>query len=111
MRGRVKIRVLDSHSQTSRCIHRHYLETSQHWATWMTKDPEDFSKVNGGDDEDDEGEAKISELSILTIAHLNSNEPLIRSRIVIALRNSPENIVSHLQLASAMVSEVSIRSH
>ncbi|KAK9894403.1 hypothetical protein P389DRAFT_197696 [Cystobasidium minutum MCA 4210] len=95
----VKMKVLDARSQTSRCIHRHYLETSQHWATWMTKDPnQDAAKG----EEDDDDLSKTTPLTLMTVAHLNSNEPLVRSRIINALRNAPENLIPHVDLVFAI---------
>ena len=68
----------------------------------MTKDPEDL-KTAYGEEEDDEDEAKLPQLSFLTVAHLNSNESLIRSRILTSLRCAPDHTLPHSELTSAMV--------
>lgn len=101
------MKVIQSKSQTNRCIHRHYLETSDHWKTWITRDPEDATtatKQRHNDEEEDEDASKPLKLSIITSAHLNSNEPLIISRIVTALRNAPDHTLLHSEMLYAIVS-------
>lgn len=67
----------------------------------MTRDPEEGAAAGGGDDDDDE-DSKPAQLSILTAAHLNSNEPLIRKRIMAALRAATDNTIVHSQLCFAI---------
>jgi hypothetical protein len=66
----------------------------------MTRDPD----ITGDKDNDDEEEedTRPTQLSILTTTHLNSNEPLVRSRILHALRRAPDNTIIHANLVFAI---------
>lgn len=102
----VKFRVLDARAYTSRCIHRHYLETSEYWATQLVRDNDnDKSRKKGdadnADDEelDDDADTNTSaKPSLITVAHLHANEPLIRSRIISALKRGEHNMQPHANL-------------
>lgn len=65
----------------------------------MTKDP-NMTEAKAEDDDEDSG--KTTPLSIMTVAHLNSNEPLVRSRILNALRKAPDNLIPHIDLIFAI---------
>lgn len=65
----------------------------------MTKDPNE-ANARGDDDEDDM--SKSTALTIMTVAHINSNEPFVRSRIINALKTAPENLIPHVDLVYAI---------
>lgn len=54
-------------------------------------------------DDDEDDVSKPLQLSFLTVAHLNSNEPLIRARVVLALKNAQDNIIPHTEMLAAIV--------
>lgn len=95
------MKISDQRTQTNRCIHRHYLETSEHWATFQTKDVGSTDvKPEAGEEEEDFSAAAGSagQMSIMTVAHLNGNEPLVRARIVAALKREKDRMIPHIDM-------------
>lgn len=104
----VKMKVVDRKATTSRCIHRHYLETSEHWATFTEMEAEEAANAQGNNGEEDAEEEvqKTDEAFPMTVQHLSYHESFVRGRILSALRRAPENTIAHTDIVYRIVSTV-----
>ena len=89
------------------CIHKYFFERSETWKTVQAEADEATQAENDQDDEpiDDDNESKHGSVRFDPIdsRHLSSL-PLIKSRLVKLLKNSPSNIYKYANLIVAIVS-------
>lgn len=113
-RSSKKFRTIDLGSWTNRILHVRYLSTSPRWAAFTKTDDyeaEVQKEQQQGGDGDEEEDAQAGASSVLRMGaigreHLDSNEGLIRSRIVKALQARDQKFMPHIQVARAIVRSV-----
>ena len=109
---------VDDGCRTNRIVHVRYLEQSVAWRTHIAaEEPEELEGEGGAGagaaggvkDEDGEGAAGAGgdwsglEMPPISPAYLDSNVPLIRTRIVKAIRRRKDQWIPHIELHGSIV--------
>ncbi|GAA6046816.1 hypothetical protein JCM3770_005657 [Rhodotorula araucariae] len=100
---------VDEGSRTNRIIHVRYLERSEAWQMHLASEPDaamegdpDDNAADGGDGVADGGEWTGAEMAPISVGYLSSNIPLIRARIVKAIKRRKDAWIPLSELHSSI---------
>ncbi|GEM11478.1 B-block binding subunitof TFIIIC family protein [Rhodotorula toruloides] len=99
---------IDEGCRTNRVVHVRYLSTSAAWAAHIASEPDVKEEEAGEEDGEDGAEAGFgggwdgNELTPISTLYLTTNVPLIRKRIVKALKRRKDWWMPHSELHSAI---------
>ncbi|GAA5926196.1 hypothetical protein JCM1841_001152 [Sporobolomyces salmonicolor] len=103
-----KFGTIDQGSRTNRLLHVRYLSTSPHWAIHIASEPsaaDAGSGDEGAGEEDDEDRRPMAEpwqMSTISALYLSTNIPLVKARVVKALRGRKDWWMAHSEIAATI---------
>ncbi|GAA5869579.1 hypothetical protein JCM1840_004467 [Sporobolomyces johnsonii] len=103
-----KFGTIDQGSRTNRLLHVRYLSTSPHWAIHIASEPSAADADSGDegageeDDEDRRPRAEPGQMSTISALYLSTNIPLVKARVVKALKGRKDWWMAHSEIAATI---------